>query len=43
MGTRAKRLVGYAAAALVLAAVFTLYTRPEFMVNVADVIWACFQ
>lgn len=43
MSVRASKLLAYAAAAVVLVAVFALYTRPQFMVNVADVIWACFQ
>jgi hypothetical protein len=30
------------AAALVLAAVFALYTRPAFLVTLVDQIWACF-
>ncbi|MEG0921491.1 MAG: hypothetical protein RSD57_09415 [Comamonas sp.] len=29
-------------AALVLAGVFMLYTQPEFMVRMADHVWACF-
>jgi hypothetical protein len=32
-----------AAAVAVLLAVFTLYTRPAFLVTLADQIWACFQ
>lgn len=43
MSARARKLLAYAAAAAVLVAVFALYTRPQFMVNVADVIWSCFQ
>lgn len=35
------RLAG-AAALLVLLAVFALYTQPEFMVMLADQVWACF-
>jgi hypothetical protein len=35
------RLV-YAGAVLVLLAVFALYTRPEFLVTLANEIWACF-
>ena len=31
-----------AVAAVVLAAVFMLYTQPEFMVRMADHVWACF-
>lgn len=43
MSIPARKLLAYAAAAVVLVAVFALYTRPQFMVNVADVIWSCFQ
>jgi hypothetical protein len=43
MRERAKRLVAWTAAAAVLAAVFALYTRPQMMVALADMIWACFQ
>ncbi|VTU22971.1 MULTISPECIES: hypothetical protein [unclassified Variovorax] len=31
-----------AAAAIVLAGVFALYTRPAFMVTLIDQFWACF-
>ena len=34
--------LGLALAALVLAAVFSLYTDPEFMRVMADQVWACF-
>ncbi|MCT9809280.1 hypothetical protein N0K08_01405 [Acidovorax sp. Be4] len=34
--------LGYALAALVLLAVFGLYTDPDFMILMADQIWACF-
>ena len=34
--------IGWGAALAVLALVFTLYTRPEFLVTVADLISACF-
>ena len=43
MSTRAKKLLAYGACTAALAAVFALYTRPAFMVGVADMIWACFQ
>jgi len=43
MSPRARKLVAYAASVAALAAVFALYTRPEFMVGMADMIWACFQ
>jgi hypothetical protein len=40
--TRAARFLGYAAALGVLLGVFTLYTRPYFLVNLADQLWSCF-
>ena len=36
------RLLVYAAAVAALAGVFALYTRPEFLVNLADQLWSCF-
>jgi hypothetical protein len=39
---RARRLMAYSAALAVLLAVFALYTRPRFLVTLADQIWACF-
>ncbi|WP_159913949.1 hypothetical protein [Pantoea sp. 18069] len=36
------RVVGGALMALVLLAVFGLYTNPEFMRMMADQMWACF-
>jgi hypothetical protein len=38
-----RRLSAWAAAAAVLAGVFALYTRPQMMVALGDLIWACFQ
>ncbi|MFZ2736754.1 MAG: hypothetical protein WBI20_04610 [Burkholderiaceae bacterium] len=32
----------YGLAVLVLLAVFALYTRPEFLLSLADQIWTCF-
>jgi hypothetical protein len=32
----------HAAAIVALAAVFSLYTRPEFLMGLANQIWACF-
>jgi hypothetical protein len=43
MATRARKVLGWTAAAAVLAAVFALYTRPGVMVMLADQIWACFR
>lgn len=37
-----RRLIGHAAALVVLLAVFTLYLQPEFMVQMAQLVWACF-
>ena len=39
---RVLRGLGLALTALVLAAVFRLYTDPEFMRVMADQVWACF-
>lgn len=39
---RAATAAAVAAVALVLAGVFALYTRPEFMLRMADHVWACF-
>jgi hypothetical protein len=36
------RWLAWAAALAALLAVFALYTRPEFLVILADQIWACF-
>ncbi len=33
---------GLVAALAVLLAVFSLYTRPEFLMNLADQLWSCF-
>jgi hypothetical protein len=43
MNLRAKKALVYAGAAAVLAGVFVLYTRPQMMVTLGDMIWACFQ
>ena len=34
--------LAYGLAVLVLLAVFSLYTRPDFLLSLADQIWACF-
>lgn len=36
------RAGGWTLASMVLASVFMLYTQPEFMVRMADHVWACF-
>jgi hypothetical protein len=42
MKHRLSTALAYAAALAVLAGVFTLYDRPEFLVSLADQLWACF-
>ena len=39
---RALRWLGGAVAVLLCLAVFGLYTAPDFMVMLADQVWACF-
>ncbi|MDO9434823.1 hypothetical protein [Hydrogenophaga sp.] len=34
--------LGWSAAAAALLATFALYHRPEFLVSLADQLWACF-
>ncbi len=36
------RWLAYAAVLAVLLAVFALYTRPAFLITLADQLWACF-
>lgn len=43
MSVRARRLAAYGAAVAVLVGVFALYTRPEMMISIGDMIWACFR
>jgi hypothetical protein len=43
MAAGMKRFAAWTAAAAVLAGVFMLYTRPELMVALGDMIWACFR
>lgn len=40
--SRALRWLGGAVAVLLCLAVFGMYTMPEFMVMLADQMWACF-
>jgi hypothetical protein len=42
MKKRAQQLIVWAVALALLLAVFGLYTRPEFLVSLADQLWACF-
>jgi hypothetical protein len=37
-----KKVLLYGAAVCVLLAVFALYTRPDFLVTLANQVWACF-
>ena len=39
----ARKLLAYGAAIAVLLAVFVLYTRPQMMVALGDMIWSCFH
>ena len=39
----AKRLALWTAVMAVLLAVFALYLRPQMMVALGDMIWACFR
>ena len=43
MTARTKKALVFAGAAALLVAVFVLYTRPQMMVVLGDMIWACFQ
>lgn len=36
------RVLAYAGALGVLLAIFATYTRPEFLVTLADQLWSCF-
>ena len=39
---RTHKALGYGAAALALLLAFALYTRPDFLVMLANQVWACF-
>jgi len=41
--SRKGKFAAYAAAVAVLVGVFALYTRPQVMVAVSEMIWACFN
>ena len=43
MSLRVKKLLAYGAALAVLLGVFALYTQPQMMVALGDLIWACFN
>jgi hypothetical protein len=40
--SRRKNLLLVVVATVVLAGVFLLYTQPDFMVQMANQVWACF-
>ncbi|HSV54158.1 MAG TPA: hypothetical protein VLJ57_18715 [Burkholderiaceae bacterium] len=42
MAQRTRKWLAYGAALAVLLAVFALYARPDFLVTLADQVWACF-
>jgi hypothetical protein len=42
MTLRTRKFLAYSAAVAGLLGVFALYTRPDFLVTLADQIWACF-
>jgi hypothetical protein len=42
MKKSARQWLAWAAALALLLAVFALYTRPDFLVTLADQVWACF-
>jgi len=37
-----RQLLAWALALLALLAVFALYTRPDFLLTLADQLWSCF-
>lgn len=41
--SRAGKLAIFAAVLMALLGVFALYARPQIMVALADMIWACFR
>jgi len=41
-GVSVRKVLAWAVALLVLLAVFMLYTRPDFLLTLADQLWACF-
>jgi hypothetical protein len=43
MSQRALKFTAWVGAALVLGGVFALYTQPQMMVALGDMIWACFR
>jgi hypothetical protein len=41
--SRKGKAAAYVAAIAVLAAVFALYAKPQIMVAVSEMVWACFR
>jgi hypothetical protein len=42
INARATKILLYGAATVALMGVFVLYTRPDFLVDLANQVWACF-
>jgi hypothetical protein len=42
MAARTRKWLAYSTALAVLLGVFALYTRPDFLVTLAEQLWACF-
>jgi hypothetical protein len=40
--TKHQKVIAYGAALLACLGVFALYTRPDFLVSLANQLWACF-
>jgi hypothetical protein len=40
--TKPRKILAYSAAVLACLGVFALYTRPDFLVSLANQVWACF-
>ena len=40
--TKPQKILAYSAAVLACLGVFALYTRPDFLVSLANQLWACF-
>lgn len=43
MSPRTTKLIAWLGITVALLGVFALYTRPDMMVAVADMLWACFN
>jgi hypothetical protein len=43
MPARAKKALAWSAAIVALLGVFALYTQPQMMVALTDLMWACFN